>query len=354
MDERSAHGGPDLHAGHPVEPQWYPVGRRTSMLVDHGRDARVLPAEFWYPSTDDAATGHDPSRYELMPGISFRSAGALHDAPVRAGRHPFVLFSHGRTGMRFVASMLCEALAARGAVVVSTEHQGDSLLDWLTGSQTDDATNEANRLADAHLVIDAVIHGAEGVPLDITNSVDPTRLVVAGHSYGAYTAFAAAAGDRGVASHPSVRAVVGYQPYTRMMSDDLLHRLDVPYLLVVASADATTPPATDADRPWAVLSGRPAWRLDLEGATHQASTDVALYAELVDQVPGVPDIVRDYLQASAAGGAVVAGRTWRELLRVQVEATWAFLQEALDIDPDTATQEAERLSQCPGLVLTRH
>lgn len=49
------------------------------------------------------------------------------------------------------------------------------------------------------------------------------------------------------------------------MSDALLGHVDVPTLLVVGTADTTTPPEVDADRPWALLRTSPVWRLDLEG-----------------------------------------------------------------------------------------
>ena len=340
----------ELTAGHPLETQLYPIGRRTTLVADPARDGRLSAVELWYP-----AAVEEPGRtaYELFPGVAFRSAGAQHEPPARPGKYPLVLFSHGSTGMRFVAAMVCEALAARGAIVVSADHPGDALADWLLGANSDARTNEVDRVADAHLVLDAVLRGGPEVPVDIANSVDRDRIVLAGHSYGAYTAFATAAGSRGVAAHPHVSAIVGYQPYTRTMSDALLGRIDVPTLLVVATADTTTPPESDADRPWALLRTSPVWRLDLEGAGHQASTDVALYAELAPQVPGLPAIVSDYLAVTADGTATVGSRSWRQLLQVQVEITWAFLQIVLGLDPEAGRATADRLEDAVGLVLRR-
>lgn len=136
------------------------------------------------------------------------------------------------------------------------------------------------------------------------------------------------------------------------MSDSLLGRVDVPTLMLVGTADTTTPPETDADRPWALLCS-PAWRLDLVDAGHQACTDVALYAELAGHIPGLPSIVTDYLTVTAAGTAVVGTRTWWQLIQVQVEATWAFLQIVLDLDPMAGTAAAELLEDAVGLVLRR-
>jgi len=340
----------ELSAGHPLENQLYPVGRRSTIVVDPARSGRMLGVEMWFPA---AVEGEPFTSYELMPGVSFRSAGAQHDVTARPGQYPLILFSHGRTGMRFAYAMICEALAARGAVVVSADHPGDALFDWLLGTNTDDRTNEVNRVADAHLVLDTFLQGRAEVPVDVANAIDHQHVVLAGHSYGAYTAFATAAGSRGVAAHPKVQAVIGVQSYTSVMSDSLLARIDVPALLVVSMADTSTPPETNADRPWALLRGSPTWRLDIEGGAHQASSDVPLYAELAQHIPGLPDIARDYLQSSAIGTDQAAGRSWRQVMQVHVEVMWAFLQVVLGIDPAAGLAAAERLDDQPGLVLRR-
>ncbi len=339
-----------LTAGHPIEGPHHPVGRRTVHFTDITRAGRALSVDLWYPAVASAA---ERSTYELLPGVAYTAAHAQHEPPARSGKFPLVLFSHGRTGMRISYAYLCEALAARGAVVVSADHPGDALVDWLIGKNDDDRTNEVNRVADAHFVLHAVLNGDPTLPVDVVNAIDHDRVVLAGHSYGAYTAFATAAGSRGVAAHDRVRAVVGLQSYTRTMSDGLLGRITQPTLMVVSGNDQTTPPEVDAERPWALLRGHPTWRLDLDGAGHQASSDIALYAELADQVPDIPQMVREYLEFTALGSKSVGGRNWRELLAVQIAAIWAFLQIALEIDIAEGQAEADRLDTLPGLTLFR-
>ncbi|MEZ5252090.1 MAG: hypothetical protein R2713_23650 [Ilumatobacteraceae bacterium] len=78
--------------------------------------------------------------------------------------------------------------------------------------------------------------------------------------------------------------------------------------------------------------GTPTWRVDLAGAGHQAISDIALYAELAAHASHLPDIVRQYLAASAADACVPDGRSWREQMQVQVAAAWAFLDTVLDLD----------------------
>lgn len=326
-----------LSAGEPIGTPVHPVGRRTITLVDPARDGRRLDVDLWYPADHSDAPR---SVYEVFPGVAFDAAWARHHSPVRAGRYPVLLFSHGRTGMRISYSMVCEALAAHGMVVASADHPGDALADWLTAQQTDDRTNEMNRVADAHLVLDALLHGHPEVPLGITEVLDHDRIAIAGHSYGAYTAFATAAGSRGVDPHDHVRAVIGFQPFIRTMSDRLLQRVQVPSLLVASELDTTTPAHVDADRAWAMVPGRPAWRLDLAGAGHQAISDIALYAELADHVEGLPQLVRDYLAFTAAGSTGPGTRPWRTVMAEQVTVAWAFLQVALDLDPAGASHVA--------------
>ncbi|MEY4605895.1 MAG: hypothetical protein RLY45_655 [Actinomycetota bacterium] len=321
-----------LAAPHPIETPVHPVGR-WSTVIPGGRLDPGLPVECWYPATDDSGP---PADYEVLPGITLRSAIAVDGVPVAPGMWPVIVFSHGRTGTSIAYSSLCEALAGRGCIVVAPLHRGDALADWLSGTQVDDRTNEANRVADALHVIDALEAGLRLV--ESSADVDMSRLVLAGHSYGAYTAFALAAPE----SHPvsaagrnAPSAVIGFQPYTRMLSDDLLAGVRAPTLIVASEADRTTPPATDADRPWALVPSTPSWRLDLLGAGHQAASDTALYAELADMVPELPDVVRAYL--AAAVDQLPEGQTWRDVMRTQVSVAWDFMHAAWSFDPEAGT-----------------
>lgn len=339
-----------LTAGAPLEAPRYPVGRRTFTLVDATRGGRTLAVDLWYPAAQSQA---EHSIYEVFPGVAFAAATAQHNPPVLAGRFPLILLSHGRTGTQISYSLMCEALAARGAVVVSSEHPGDTLFDWLTGTQSDDRTNEVNRVDDAHLVLNALLEGHAAVPREVAAAIDRNRVALAGHSYGAYTAFAVAAGSRGVAPHLAVRAIIGFQSYTRSMSDALLARVAVPAMLIVSELDQVTPASVDADRPWVLLGGEPIWRLDVAGAGHQAISDIALYAELADDVPDLPDLVRQYLHFTALGTQEAHGRGWRQVEQLQVASAWAFLQVALDIDVPTGTAAATELAAMSGLTLQR-
>ena len=344
---------PMLSAGPPIETPRHPIGRRSLLLADAARDGRLLGVDVWYPA---ANAGGALSVYSLMPGVEFESAAAQHDASAASGSFPLIVFSHGRTGMRYNYSLLCEALAARGAVVVSSDHPGDVLTDWLLGKQADDRTNEVNRVGDAHYLIDqfarGVTGGIDGVPSDVHAAVDASLIAIVGHSYGAYTALATAAGARGVAAHDGVGAIVGLQPYSRSLSDGALARITTPTLLLLAEQDQTTPASSDGDRPWALLGG-PTWRLDLARAAHQAASDMGLYAELAAHVPDLPDMVRQYLEYTARDAVGEGLRPWRDTLAIHVAAIWAFLDITLGIDAAAGETAATALAEHADVTLRR-
>ena len=337
-------------AGSPIEAPRFAIARTTTLIADAARDGRLLGVDVWYPAASARA---DRSVYQLMPGIEFESAAAQPAGPAHGGSFPLVLFSHGRTGMRFSNSLLCETLAARGAIVVSAEHPGDALADWLLGTYVDDRTNEMGRVADANLLLDALLKGHPSFAPDVTAAIDHNRVVMAGHSYGAYTALATVAGRRGVAPHSAVKAVVSFQGYTRTLSDAALARVTLPTLLVVGECDRSTPASSDADRPWQLLAGSPTWRADMAGAGHQASSDMGLYADLVDHIPYLPEQVKTFFAETVVDAIGPGLRPWRELLIEQIGTTWAFLTEVLELHDPDAPAELDQIIASGGLRLQR-
>lgn len=312
------------------------------MLVDRSRGDRVIPVDVWYPA--EVTSAGAPSPYELLPGAAF-TAAAEQDVAVAPGPHPLLVWSHGRTATRSSYALLCEAIAARGFVVIAPEHAGDSLTDWLSGRSVDDDTNERDRVADTRVVLDAVFE-PDGPLNPVAAGVDPDRVAAAGHSYGGFTALSLAG-----ATMPDrrLRAVAGLQSLTRTIPDVVLERIEIPTLLVVGARDATTPPRTDAERAWAMLGARQAWRVDIERAGHQGCSDVGLYLELAPRVEGLPDVVHEYVRSMASDVTGTAGDPWRDTVALHVRILAAFLDGALGIDADTATRELDAVSTLPGV-----
>lgn len=335
-----------LTAGPPLESPRYPAGRSSTLLVDGSRADRVVAVDAWYPAAP--GTSPEPSLYELLPGIGF-TAAAQHEAPIADGPHPLVLWSHGRSGTRFAYALLCEALAARGFVVIAPEHAGDALADWLVGTAVDDDTNETNRVADARFVLDSLFAGS-GALHDISTRVDIDRIAVAGHSYGGFTALALMGGAH---ADERVRAAAGLQAYTRSLPKTVFEAIKIPTLLITGSKDVSCPPATDADRAWAKLGAEPAWRVDIERAGHQGCSDVGLYLDLAPHVSGLPDFVKEYVESMAADVTGTAGDPWRETVALHVRILGAFLDGALARDAAAATREIDQVSHLAGVTVSQ-
>jgi predicted dienelactone hydrolase len=336
-----------LSSAPPLEAPKHPIGKVSVQLVDTRRQERTLSVDVWYPA---AVTNKPAAEYEVLPGVSFTSASAQDDPEPLVGQFPVLLLSHGRTGMRHAYSLLCEALAARGAIVVSPDHPGDALFDWAFGTNVDDRTNEINRLGDATFVLDQLA-STESDLAPWSAAADLGSVAILGHSYGAYTGFAAAAGARGAEPDQRVKAVVGMQAYTRIISDSMLARVRVPYMLIVGEQDVTTPADTDADRVFPLTSSPVAWRVDIAGASHQASSDMGLYVQVADQIEGLPQLVIDYLASMAPDAIGGVLRPWRENLLLHVQATWAFLDTIFSSGSGAGLQALARLGETPGVTV---
>lgn len=293
------------------------IGHVSTLIVDTARGDRALGLDIWYPS--ETTSGAFAS-YELLPGIALPSVSAVTGAQPIARQLPLVIWSHGRTGLRQNYSQLCEALAGHGFIVAAPDHPGDTLLDWLTGKNVDDQTNEIQRLGDVSFTIDQLI-GSDSTTSLADFAFDSNRIYAAGHSYGGLTAIISSTGMHGVARDERIRAVAGAQAYTRTLPNELLRQINVPALLLVGSGDVTTPPASDADPIWGVLSTLDARhrRVDLPNGGHQACSDFSLYMEVVPTIPGIPQMVLDYLASIAAESPIGFMETWRDTMAVQIE-----------------------------------
>lgn len=113
-----------------------------------------------------------------------RTAHAALDAPVAAGTWPLVVVSHCHECTAFSSATIAERLASHGFVVAAVEHDGNTLWDQQdgTGAPLDTATL-ALRVGDVRVVLDELLAGA--LP---GGTLDPARVGVFGHSFGAVTA----------------------------------------------------------------------------------------------------------------------------------------------------------------------
>jgi predicted dienelactone hydrolase len=196
----------------------YPVGVTTTVFVDDSRmdhftkKPRTLVTEIWYPAADSArkmknsvfadfipstSQGADLIRKELgatVEDINARYVMRSHrDAPVRAGRFPLIVFSHGNGGMRYQNTFWCDFIASHGYIVVSADHTGNALMTFLPDRmvpfQKGEMFNSAtDRPKDMIFLLDRMTKWNEGGDPRFKDRLDLSKVCAAGMSFGSMTA----------------------------------------------------------------------------------------------------------------------------------------------------------------------
>ncbi len=289
----------------------YRVGFRTSSVTydpTDGSAARTLRLVAWYPTT--ATTGDAVAYQGILP-----APGVLGNAPpADIGPRPMLVFSHGNTSFAEQSIFLTEFFASHGYLVVAPDHTGNTfgsggsvgIFHW--------------RPDDLRGVLDYV----EALSTETSPTSDPfaplaamvsDKIVVAGHSFGGYTALAAAGGQwdvdlllayctsnslplNGCAAvadnealyrtgflDPRVDAIIPMTPGAVLLfGTDGLDAITVPTLLMTAAMDSTTPNSSDGDPAWEGLKKRAHnVRLDFATAGHFTFSDACSLAAI-----GVP------------------------------------------------------------------
>ncbi|RSK50001.1 alpha/beta hydrolase family protein [Hymenobacter rigui] len=137
----------------------------------------TFPLAILYP-TDEPGRLHPLGPYELEVALN---------APVRVGRWPVVLISHGTGGSGLTHRNLAHYLARHGVVVALPEHPHNNRSDdtWAHTPQ-----NLMARPRHLQLALDSILQNARLAP-----ALKPDGAVLIGHSLGGYTVLAAAGGQ---------------------------------------------------------------------------------------------------------------------------------------------------------------
>jgi dienelactone hydrolase len=178
----------------------YPVGVTRVELFD-ATQGRTQLTEVWYPAAE-SARGQEPAPAEsylpegqealaanaTIPLVGVRNAELAGDAPF-----PLIAFSHGNGGIRFQNVFQCEHLASHGYVVVAPDHQFNTVFDI---DQSRQAEVAIARPRDIRFLLDSFADFSDDAGSPFEGWVDTaTGFGVTGHSFGAYTALAAANQD---------------------------------------------------------------------------------------------------------------------------------------------------------------
>jgi predicted dienelactone hydrolase len=156
-----------------------------------------LVVKAWHPA-QNAARADETITYDvalkfqgweaLSPAVAH--GHALAGAPVdgSGGPYPIVLFSHGFALAPEWYATLVERYASHGFVVLAPEH-GES--DWFAAANaTFDRPRDVARTLDLAAALAAPASALAGG--ELAGRLDLSRVAVVGHSYGGYTALAAA------------------------------------------------------------------------------------------------------------------------------------------------------------------
>jgi len=274
----------------------FPVGVTTTVFVDSSRvdnltkQPRTLVTEIWYPATDDARRmpknkysdfipgGVTPEIDELIKKTYKMSAAEMdkaywneghRNAPVRKGRFPLVIFSHGNGGSRNQNTFWCDYLASHGYIIVSADHTGNARWTIIDGkpvlAQGSERTNSAkDRPRDLSFLLDQMIRWDKGADKRFAGRIDTERAAVAGMSFGSFTAHWASDQD------PRFKAVIAMSGAPPSHTN-----LIVPSLRMLGTEDRTLGvPGNNAIRDNHTKHTGPSFLLELKNGGHFSFTDM--------------------------------------------------------------------------------
>ena len=275
----------------------YAVGRTTFDVVDPARAGRTFKVDVWYPSRPRDVVGKPKSVIDLL--LAQTPSPLAYDNPVVApGRFPLVVFSHGSGGIRFQSWFLMEHLASHGFIVAAPDHTGNTAVDAIFGSSTPFEVSARNRPLDVSLVITRMLDRGQTETDAFDHHLLRRKIAVMGHSFGGFTAVAAAAGWADVPADPRVKAIIPIAAATNPFTDAQLGSVKVPSLWLHGTSDITVPIAQTA-RAWSLQTASPRYRVDIRQGGHSSFTNACDILD-VFRSANAPAGILDFLKQQAA------------------------------------------------------
>ena len=224
-----------------------------------------LKAGIWFP------TSGVEQPFPYISGLS--GSVALNGAPLGCARFPLVVFSHAYGGCGTQSVFFTEELARRGYIVAAPDHRDALCSVDGTSSQTLAPTQESfldpSSWTDAtyadrkELTIDSILKDAT-----LGSSVDSSRIAVAGHSLGGYTAFGIA-GGWSTWKDSRVRAALLFSPYILpFQSHNTVSQVAIPVMYQSAQFHIGITPFPLGGHGACAASQPPKFLAELMGGTH--------------------------------------------------------------------------------------
>ena len=230
----------------------------------------------------------DASRKRAVPAKIYLPAGSL-----KPGGVPLVVFSHGIGGSKDGYSYLGRYFAAHGYASMHVQHVGSDRQVWSGNplrivARLTDAAQESealNRVQDVKFALDRLL----GEP--VGTAIDASRLVAAGHSYGANTTLLLAGakldlnGQTVVHRDPrfSAAILISAPPFYGLGDPQkILGSIEVPTLHITATADDIQIPGYQsglADRLAVYKATGTTGTTGVMGPTHQPAKVLAVFKD---------------------------------------------------------------------------
>jgi len=274
----------------------YPSGVTTVILVDSNRtdaftkELRTLVTEIWYPAADAAQNLPKNKFSDFIPGginpeieaaiqSSYKmpasevdkmfSNDSVRNAPVREGKFPVVIFSHGNGGNRHQNTFWCDFLASHGYVIVSADHVGNASMTILNGKPityqgTQRIASAVDRPKDMIFLLDEMMLFNKGADKRFAGKLLLDNVCASGMSFGAMTA------ENVVAMDSRFKSMIA-------MSGASLGRtnLTVPSLWMLGEEDRTIGSMGNAlIRAHHAMHTGPSFLLELKEGGHYSFTDM--------------------------------------------------------------------------------